>query len=206
MNYVKLKGIIRNICFSHKVKDTEYDKADIIVKRFDGEDDILSLRFKKFSNPYKDDQEVELCGHIRSYSQKLDNGKNKVEIYVFTYFDLPSKEDSEEDNIVELDGRICKLDELRVTKNGKHNIHFVLANNIISADGSQKINNYISCVAWGNLAKQMSKLKISDKIDVKGQLHSRTYKKHLDNGEVEIRTAHEVVILDFHRSEEKEEK
>ena len=36
-----------------------------------------------------------------------------------------------------------------------------------------------------------------DKIKVKGQLHSRTYKKILPDGELEFRTAHEGVVTEF---------
>ena len=51
--------------------------------------------------------------------------------------------------------------------------------------------------AWGNCAKEIEKLHISDKIKVKGQLHSRTYKKVLPDGELEFRTAHEGVVTEF---------
>lgn len=203
MNYVKLKGVLRNIQFSHSINNTEYDKADIVVKRENSEDDVLSLVFKKFSNHYTEDQEVELEGHVRSYSKKLEDGKNKVEIYVFTYFDRP-QDDDEDNNVVELDGRICKMEQLRVTKSGKHTVHFTLANNIISADGTKKINNYIPCVAWGNLAKELSKLKVSDRIELKGNLHSRLYKKKINDSEIELKTAHEVLILDYRLVTEEE--
>ena len=148
MNYIGLRGRIRNIQYSHTINDTEYDKADLIVKRENGEDDIISLCFKKFSNSYKENQDIELRGHIRSYSHKNNEDKNKVDIYVFTYFDLPDDEDDiEEINVAEIDGRVCKVDKLRITKNGKHNMHFILANNIINKEKNQKINNYIPCVA-----------------------------------------------------------
>ena len=40
-------------------------------------------------------------------------------------------------------------------------------------------------------------LKISDKVSIEGELHSRTYKKTLDNGEIEIKTAHELVVTNL---------
>ena len=133
MNKIILKGIIRNIQYSHNIGDIEYNKADLIVSR-DGREDILSLRFKKFSNHYTEGQEIELVGNIRSYSQKLDDGKNKITLYVFTYFDIPEVNENDEEIINEfnIDGRICKMEELRTTVGGKHNIHFILANNILS--------------------------------------------------------------------------
>lgn len=199
MNVIKLKGLLRNIQFSHNIGEVEYDKADLIVPRSDGKEDTLSIRFKKFSNHYSNDQQVELVGNVRSYSEKLDTGKNKVSIYVFTYFDIPEvcEGDVETNNEFELDGRICKIDALRTTENGKQNVHFILANNIISNDGKQKLNNYIPMVVWGKNAIEFAKLGVSDKVKVKGQLHSRTYTKTLENGETEIRVAHEGVVTEF---------
>lgn len=199
MNEVILKGIIRDITSSHVINNVEYDQANLITTRHDGKEDILSLKFKKFSNIYKDGDEIELVGNIRSYSQKISETKNKVSLYVFTYFDLPSTDTenfADITNEVKLDGRICKIDSLRTTQNGKSNIHFVIANNIISGDGSQKLNNYIPCVAWGKLAYILQDLQVSTKVQVKGELHSRTYKKQIGE-DVEIRTAHELVIKEL---------
>ena len=199
MNEIKLKGFLRNIEYSHSINTTDYYKADLIVPRNDGKEDVLNLRFKQFANPYENNQEIELRGNVRSFSQVVEDGKNKVTIYVFTYFDIPEVDSNDSDviNEFELDGRICKIDDLRITKSGKESIHFILANNIISKERNQKLNNYIPMTAWGNCAKEIEKLHISDKIKVKGQLHSRTYKKILPDGELEFRTAHEGVVTEF---------
>ena len=66
-NKIKLRGIVQNIRYSHNVGDIEYNKADLVVSR-DNREDVLSLRFKKFSNHYTEGQEIELVGNIRSYS------------------------------------------------------------------------------------------------------------------------------------------
>lgn len=191
MNKVTLRGLLTNIKPSHKIKDIEYDQADIIIPRKDGTEDIIAIKFKKFSNRYDNDTQVELFGNIRSYSQKLDNGKNKVSLYVFTYFDIPETEDI---NVVELDGRICKIEPLRKTKSGKSNVHLILANNLVIEETNQKLNSYIPCIAWGNIAKEIAKLKVNDKISIKGELHSREYKKKLSEDAFEIRVAHECII------------
>lgn len=193
MNKIMLKGLLTNIQPSHKIKDIEYDQSDLIVSRTDGKEDIISLKFKKFCNRYKEGDKVELTGNIRSYSQKISEDKNKVNLYVFTYFDIP---ETEENNYIELDGRICKIDALRTTKTGKNNIHFILANNLIT-DAKQKLNSYIPCIAWGKTAKDISKLSVNDKLVIKGELHSREYKKMIDNSEFEFRVAHECVVKSF---------
>ena len=46
MNKINVKGLIRNIQPSHVIKDIEYNKADLVVTRKDGKEDVLNLRFK----------------------------------------------------------------------------------------------------------------------------------------------------------------
>lgn len=199
MNNINLKGIITNIESSHTIQGIEFNRANLIVKRNDGKEDVLNIRFKKFSNPYEDDQEVTLRGNLRSYSTKLGNGHNKVELYVFTYFDQPELDENDQEyvNHLELDGRICKIEELRTTKTGKHNIHLIVANNLIVSEGQKKLNSYIPCIAWGNEAVELSKLAVNTKLNIIGELHSREYKKSLEDGTFEIRVAHECVIRSF---------
>lgn len=197
MNEIILKGIIRNIQPSHVIDGVEYCKSDLIVKnKHTGNDDVISVKFKKFTNRYQDNDYAEIIGNIRSYSSKNEDGSNKVNIYVFTYQDIPTEE-TEEVNVAKVSGRICKKDILRTTKSGKNNFHFTIANNIISEQTGQKINSYIPCVVWGKLAVEMSNLEINDKLEVTGELHSREYKKQLPNGELEIRVAHELVVKSY---------
>lgn len=196
MNIITLKGIIKNIERSHTIQGITYDKAKLIVKRDNGSEDIINLKFKKFSNHYVENEEVSLTGNLRSYSYKVSESKNKVVIYVFTYFDQPEDDTI---NSVEIDGRICKIDNLRTTKQGKNNIHLILANNIICEDNdsSKRLNSYIPCIAWGKLARELSKLDVSTKISVKGKLHSREHRKVHENGEVELCVAHELLVSSF---------
>ncbi len=199
MNNIKLKGIITNIEPSHVIQGIEFNKANLIVKRSDGKEDTLNIRFKKYSNPYENNQEITLSGNVRSYSSKLENGKNKVELYVFTYFDQPelNEDDQEDINTLLLDGRICKIEPLRTTANGKHNIHLIIANNLIVSEGSKKLNSYIPCIAWGKEALELAKLPVNTSLRLRGELHSREYKKILPDGSFEFRVAHECVINSF---------
>ena len=191
MNKIILKGLIRNIQFSHFIQDIEFYKAELLVTDDNGKENVINIKFKRFSNPYQEGDEVLLVGNIRTYSQKLDT-KNKVEVYVFTYFDEP--EELEIDK-VELDGHICKRGDLRKTQSGKDVIDFIIANNLKSE--TQSLNCYIPCVAWGKLAKQINKMNIGDYINIVGKLQSREYKKKLSNDDFDIRIAHEVNIKEI---------
>lgn len=198
-NKIKLKGIITNIEPSHVIQGIEFSKANLIVSRDDGKEDMINLRFKKFSLPYKENSEISLEGNVRSYSYKLSDGKNHVELYVFTYFDVPelNANDQEDINDFVVDGRICKIDQLRQTQSGKNNIHFILANNLIVSNGTKKLNSYIPCIAWGNTAVELSKLDVNTQLKLHGKLHSREYKKNMGDGTFEIRVAHECSVESF---------
>jgi len=197
MNDIVLKGILKDIEPSHNIDGISFDKAKLIAKRTNGDEDVINLRFKSFSNRYKENDEVTLQGNIRSYSYKVSEDKNKVVIYVFTYFDEPDEIEEGVTNKVTIDGRICKINELRTNKNNRQNIHFIVANNLMSGDGTKRLNSYIPCIAWNNLARELSKLTVNTKIQLKGELHSREHKKVHENGDVEIRVAHELLVLGY---------
>ena len=198
MNNIFLRGELKNISHSHNIGDVEYSKAVLVTKREDGTEDIVNLKFKSFSNPYKENDLIELKGNLRSYSCKVAENKNKVTLYVFTYFDrLKDEEIGEANNLVEIDGRICKINPIRTTKSGKHNIHFIIANNLMYDDGHKRLNSYIPCIAWGTTAKELDKLKVTDRIKINGELHSREHKKIHENGEIEFRVAHELHVKSF---------
>jgi primosomal replication protein N len=199
MNLIYLRGIIRNIRYSHTIDQTVFNKADIIVTRPDGREDLIVLKFKEFSMNYKPDTEVELIGNIRSFSQHVGD-KNKVDIYVFSYFD-PVEDCYDDTNVAILDGKICKKDSLRKTASGKHYIHYIVANNIVTEDG-QKLNSYIPCVAWGKTAKDIeNNYAVGDAVSIKGRLQSREYKKRLSENEIEIRMAHELATNEITKDE-----
>ena len=194
MNEIILSGTIKNIQHSHSIGEVEFDKAQLICTRDNGREDVINLKFKSFSNPYKNNEKISIKGNIRSYSYKTEDDGNRVMIYVFTYFDQPSEEEVDGATI---DGRICKINPLRKTKSGKQNIHFIIANNLHSQDNTKRLNSYIPCIAWGSVAKKIQDLSVNTKIKLIGQLHSREHKKRMDNGELEIRLAHEFVVTSF---------
>lgn len=194
MNQITLQGIIKDIKFSHYVKDIEYYKANLLVKKDNDKEDIIPLKFKRFCCLYQDGDLINLTGNIRTFSTK-DENKSHVDVYVFTYFDLPEEEKI---NVIQLDGNICKKGELRKTKNGLDVIDFIVANNLISNE--QIFNTYIPIVAWGKQAKEINKMNVGDNINIEGHFSSRTYKKKI-NDTFEYRMAYEVNVDKINREE-----
>ena len=196
MNQIILKGVIDNIEYSHTINNIEYNKADLIVLKEGADYDILPLRFKAYNNTYMNGQQIILMGNVRSYSEQIEGGKNKVHLYVFTYFDIPEEEFA---NDLLVDGRICKIENIRVSKLGRSHLHFILANNIISEKSHQKLNTYLPCVAFGDVAETLANLQVSDQIQIHGKLNSRKYIKKYSDGSEEEKIAYEVLVYDFER-------
>ena len=191
MNDVKLTGYIKDIEFSHEISGIRYGKANLIIPN-KNEEDIVSLIYKEHVNHHSAGDYISLQGNLRSYSQQIEN-KNKVNIYVFTYFDVPKYEDGiETNNFVLIDGRICKIGEPILHKNGSISRSFILANNIFTSNNKGKINNYIPVVCWDNNVELLNNFSVNSKLKVQGKIHSRTYKKY-SNDNLEIKTAHELV-------------
>lgn len=203
INEIILSGRIRNIRDSHTYKGVKYSKADIIVPRGNGKDDTLELKFRTSSNKYLNNQQVELIGNIRSYSSKREDGSNNVEIYVFTYFDIP---DTNSDEIISnqfvVSGTVCKTFAKRIDNRGKESIHFILANNIIPSSGNNKIDTYIPCACYDKMVQEALKLNVGDDIEIVGQLHSNMFKKKLPSGEMEFRTGHIAIVNSILKSNE----
>lgn len=194
MNEVILRGIIHNIEFSHKIKTTDFYKA--IVEINDGESvDFVTIKFKQQYNTYAEGDYVELKGNLRSYSYKQD-GRNKVNIYVFTYFDKPEQEG---DNAFEIDGRVCKINDLYTTKGGQLSLQFILANNLYDESRGLKFNSYLPVVCWGEQAVALNEsLNVNDQIKVCGKMHSRTYTKIIDGVE-QVFEVQELVASDVRK-------
>ena len=208
MNDILLKGVLRDIRPSHTTKDIDYDQAHLIVKNSNGEESVIDIVFKHFTNKYKEGDLISIVGNIRTHSQKLEDGKNRIHVYVFTYFDtLPDIEQENSGiflgNYYQLSGRICKLGELRKFKSGKCNIQVTIANSLSNVNSS--INSYVPCIAWGKLAKKLSHCSVGDEILAIGELRSREYVKNLGEDRSEIRVAHEALINTVYINDEIQE-
>lgn len=195
MNNIILRGVVRNPQYSHTIGNSEFYSAQLLVKNNNGTDSVLNLKFKHSSARVENGDYVELTGNVRSFSRK-EKDKNKVDIYVFTYFDAPDRDiDDSVVNHFIIDGNICKKSpEIRTTSTGKEVMQFIIANNIIT--GTKKLNSYLPCICWGKDALLVSQLQVGSRVVLEGELRSRTYTKKEDD-ELTIHVAHELYVSDL---------
>ena len=77
MNEIVLRGTIHNIEYSHKIKQTNFNKAVIEVDNESGEPNFIVVKYKEQYGKYGEGDKVALKGNIRSHSYKQGE-KNKT--------------------------------------------------------------------------------------------------------------------------------
>lgn len=195
-NNIILTGIIKDKTYSHTTQGIDYYKANLYVNDFDNP---IIIKFKENNWPSDDilNSRITIYGSLRSYSYKLENGKNRVELYVFTYFDNYFMI-STDNNKCSLIGNICKLDKPRIDRyhNNDKNLHFILENTIESSSGYMKA--YIPCIVKNdNIDDFISQCSLYDSVYVEGEFIPRTYKKFIDEQNYEEHIAYEVIVNNF---------
>ena len=64
-------------------------------------------------------------------------------------------------------------------------------------DNGKHLNSYLPCLAFGTTAKEINKLKVSDKIQIGGYIRSRQYKKKTSEDDYNIEVTHELVVKEI---------
>lgn len=152
------------------VKDVYITDADLIIDKYD---------------------KVELLGEVRTRNVQDSDGVSHLDVYVWVYNIQKVSDNVQDFNQVDIDGTVCRKNDVRVKKYSKVSIcDFILA--------SSRNNNrpsYIPCIVWNKLAKEMSaKYSVGDDLHAIGRFQSRPYVKKLSNTEIEERVAYEVSI------------
>ena len=127
-----------------------------------------------------------------------EDDKSHLEVTVFVKEVLLYEKD---ENNVELDGFICKEPVYRETPFGRQITDLIVASN---RERNFK-SDYIPCIAWGRNAIRASEFNVGTRVKVLGRLQSREYKKKIDDGTYEVRTAYELSAYMIDVVEESEE-
>ena len=104
-------------------------------------------------------------------------------------------------NEVNVIGFLCRKPTLRETPLGREIGETMLASN------REKVHraDYIPIISWSRNAQRMAMLDVGEKVNVSGRLQSRIYKKILENGLEELKTAYEVSVVSFFKEGEENE-
>lgn len=132
---------------------------------------------------------LDIQGQVRTYNEDVD-GKNKLNIVVFVRELFVVYGEVEYINDIHLEGYLCKKPLSRTSPMGRKICDIMLAVNRM-----YNKSDYIPCISWGRNAIYSSTLDVGDKISIYGRLQSRQYKKKTEDGDVLLKTAFEVSIL-----------
>ena len=199
MNKIVLAGLVtEEPTFSHEVHGEKFYRFYLSSSRQSGYCDVLMCTVPEIiKNGINEGNMVKVLGEIRTRNVHEDD-KSHLEVTVFVKEVLLYEKD---ENNVELDGFICKEPVYRETPFGRQITDLIVASN---RERNFK-SDYIPCIAWGRNAIRASEFNVGTRVKVLGRLQSREYKKKIDDGTYEVRTAYELSAYMIDVVEESEE-
>ncbi len=195
--------IIDKPVFSHEVYGEGFYCFNIKVRRLSDSFDTIpvtvSERLTDLSD-YEIGRLIRVEGQFRSYNSATQGSSVRLLLTVFAREIFFLEEMPENDqNVVELNGFICKPPVYRTTPFNREIADFLLAVN----RGYNK-SDYIPCICWGRNARFCGKRAVGDQVRVSGRMQSRVYQKKFPDGTVQEKTVYEVSVakIEFLRKDE----
>ena len=96
--------------------------------------------------------------------------------------------DGEDQNLVRLQGALCRPPKLRCTPLGRE-----IADLMLAVNRRCGRSDYLPCICWGTLVRRAQRWDTGQRLQLEGRLQSREYTKITEAGS-EIRTAFEVSV------------
>lgn len=181
-----------NFVYSHTLYGRKFYRARLIVTRFSGTNDFIPIMVSEklidTDHDYSGDY-VSVEGEMRSRNRN-EHGKNHLDLYVFAN-EIAEEEFLCYENIIYLEGHICKKPVYRVTPLGREISEVILA---VNRDYG---SSYIPCICWFGNAKEIVNFDVGTRIKLYGRVQSRSYQKKASDTEIEIRTAYEVSVSEM---------
>ena len=190
INHVELCGVpAAEPVFSHENHGQRFYKFPLRVERLSGQADVpivivSETLLRRF--PIGTEQPLYVMGQLRSFNNKSGQGSRLV---ITVLAQELAVGDGTPLNRIELSGVLCKQPYLRRTPLGRSICDIILAVNRRYGRA-----DYLPCIAWGQVAAQVSQMSVGDRLSLEGRVQSRTYTKMLGD-RAEERVAFEVSIM-----------
>lgn len=176
--------VLENPVFSHESYGENIYKFELSIERVSGYKDVIPVQVSKKlldSNHDYEGAKVSICGQIRTFNQRFENGKSKLRIYIFARNIDVVGQDTQDVNEVALNGFICKPVVKRTTPLGRE-----IADLLIGVNRPYGSSDYIPCICWGRDAIYAEReLPVGAPITILGRIQSRAYTKRFED-ETEI--------------------
>lgn len=192
MNKVKLTGVFMGVEFSHETHREKFYTGYINTKRKSGVEDLIPITISErlLKEVADKGQKCTIEGEFRSYNKMVD-GHNRCILSVFVKNIFEDEGDDE--NIIELEGFICKTSKMRLTPQNRRITDIIVAVNRRSGK-----SDYLPCIIWGDKASYVETFPVGTEVSLLGRIQSRQYDKVTDNG-IEKRVAYEISVSEICR-------
>lgn len=174
MNQVNVTAkVASKFTFSHETMKEKFFLVELQVARLSGEIDTIKAHVSERIFDVSQDmtgKTVSIVGSYRNYNRQQPNGLKTVR---FVFVNEIKEVSSGNENLIELEGFICKTPVNRYTKTRKITELLVATNRLNS-----KKSDYIPCICWGRTSDYASELKVGDHIGITGRIQSRSYVKN----------------------------
>jgi len=190
-NKVSLVGKVASVpIFSHELYDEKFYEFVLEVPRLSEYSDSIPLtvsdRLLKISN-LSIGSTICVSGQFRSYN-KLVDGRSRLMLTVFVR-DIISTPTTQNPNMIELKGYICKPPIYRTTPFDRE-----ICDMLIAVNRAYNKSDYIPCIAWGRNARFIKESAVGQKLTLSGRIQSRSYVKKISETESVTKVAYEVSI------------
>ncbi|MCR4661318.1 MAG: single-stranded DNA-binding protein [Clostridia bacterium] len=204
LNFVQVTGSLDSFDFSHEYRGEKFYKG--VIKSVRKSKEIDSIPFitseRNIVEKIEVGNNIKIKGSLRSYNifnEDINKTQLQILIYVSWDIELIKDEKVEDTNEVYIMGYICKKPVLRNTPKNR-----VISDVMVAVNRKTFKCDYIPCIAWEKTAETLSKLKISDKVKIKGRVQSREYEKEINPGEKKTFKVIELSIFTINLLENKE--
>lgn len=179
--------------FSHEVFGENFYGIKVKATRMSGVPDIIPVTISERMCNLKElcvGQRIAVYGQFRSFNRH-EESKSRLILSLFAREVelLDDMQSSRETNEIFLDGYICKKPIYRRTPLGRE-----IADALVAVNRPYGKSDYIPCIFWDRNARFVTELPVGSRILVRGRMQSRDYKKILEDGTGEMRTAYEVSV------------
>lgn len=201
---LKLIGTVTGFTYNHAVMNEAFYSATIEVSRLSGMKDYIPIIVSEriLTDEMKaatKENPVRVCviGQVRTR-----NTQNAVgpKLFVFGFInEIELVDDSVADeNIVILEGYLCKTPILRETPMGRSITDITLAVNRLHNSA------YIPCILWGRNSRFIAKYTAQDRkrFHISGRFQSREYNKKISDSKTELRTVYEISVINAYDTQE----
>lgn len=175
--------------FSHENHGIRFYRVLLSVPRLSGQTDVLPLLLRApLPAAAEPGAQVRVLGQLRSYNNRTGPGSRLV---LSVHAASLEPWDGEPVNRVSLRGTLCKPPTLRRTPLGRSICDVMLA-----VGRRYGRADYLPVIVWGQLAQEVSRLRVGGALGIEGRFQSRAYTKVTD-GLAQQRTAYEVSAMRF---------